>query len=38
VAGKVTNNTSEDDPLLYIETLYYNSDGDIIGITGTNIL
>lgn len=38
VIGKVTNNTSEDDTLLYIEAIYYNSSGDIIGITGTNIL
>lgn len=38
VTGKVTNTTTEKDSLLYLVVIYYNKAGDVIDITGTNIL
>lgn len=37
ILGRITNNTKKDNPLLYLNVIFYNSDGDVIGITGTNI-
>ena len=37
VVGRVTNNTSEDDSGVYINVIFYNCDGKVIGITGTNV-
>ena len=35
--GRITNNTEEDCGLLYVEIIYYNSDGKVIAISGTNV-
>lgn len=35
--GRITNDTEEDVGLLYIQVLYYDYDGKIIGISGTNL-
>ncbi len=35
--GRITNNTDEDCGLLYVEVIYYNSDGKVIAISGTNV-
>lgn len=37
VVGRVENNTEEDDSLLYLNVIFYDADGNILGITGTNI-
>lgn len=37
ILGRVTNNTAKDDPLLYLNVIFYDADGNVIGITGTNI-
>ncbi len=37
VTGRVTNNTSEDESYLYVEIIFYDSEGKVIGITGTSI-
>lgn len=35
--GRVTNDTQEDNPYLYVQILYYDHDGNIIGISGTSV-
>ncbi len=37
VVGRVTNDTDEDHSLLYVQVLYYDESGNIIGISGTNL-
>ena len=37
VVGRVENDTTEDDMYVYIEAMFYNAEGKIIGITGTNV-
>lgn len=37
IVGRVTNNTSEDESLTYVQAVLYNADGVPIGIAGTNI-
>lgn len=37
VTGRVKNNTSKDDSLLYIEVILYDKNGNVLEIAGTNI-
>lgn|GEM_PF-1305596 len=37
VTGRITNNTNEDDDYLYINIIFYDSAGKVIGITGTSV-
>ena len=37
IVGRVENNTTEDDSLLYINVIFYDAEGNIITITGTNV-
>lgn len=37
VTGRITNNTKEDDSLVYINVIFYDSSGNIISITGVNV-
>ena len=37
VTGRVTNNTNEDDSLLYLNVIFYDVDGNVIAITGVNV-
>lgn len=38
VVGRITNNTREDDSLVYVQAIFYDENGNIIHITGTNIM
>lgn len=38
VTGRVTNNTAEDDSLVYVQVIYYDAAGKVLAITGTNIM
>lgn len=38
VVGRITNNTKEDDSLVYVQTIFYGKNGNVIHITGTNIM
>lgn len=38
VVGRITNNTREDDSLVYVEAIFYGKNGNVIYITGTNIM
>lgn len=35
--GRVTNDTDKDCSLLYLQVIYYDAEGNLLGITGTNI-
>lgn len=35
--GRVTNNTEKDNSIIYVQVLYYDSDGNLLGISGTNV-
>lgn len=35
--GRVTNNTDNDNSIMYVQVLYYDSDGNLLGISGTNV-
>ena len=35
--GRVTNTTEVEDSLFYIQAVYYDNDGNVIGIDGTNV-
>lgn len=37
IVGRVENDTSEDDMYVYVQAMFYNAEGKIIGITGTNV-
>lgn len=37
VIGRVTNNTEDDDSLLYLNVIFYDSIGNVIAITGVNV-
>lgn len=37
VTGRVTNTTVEDDSYIYLNIVYYDSTGKVIGITGTSV-
>lgn len=37
VAGRITNDTSENISYIYVNVLYYNSDGQCIGVGGTSV-
>lgn len=37
VTGRVTNTTEKDDSLLYVQVIFYEADGAVLGIAGTNI-
>ena len=37
VTGRITNNTEVDDGYLYVNVVFYNSDGKVIAITGTSV-
>lgn len=37
VIGRVTNTSDEDDPGIYINAIFYNKDGKVIGISGTSV-
>lgn len=38
VIGRITNNTREDDSLVYVQAIFYGENGNVIHITGTNIM
>lgn len=38
VLGRVTNRTDEDDPLLYLNVIFYDKNGEVIFISGVNVL
>lgn len=38
VMGRVTNNTGEDDSLLYVNVIFYNKNGEVIFISGVNVI
>lgn len=38
VVGRITNNTKEDDSLVYVQVIFYGANGNVIHITGTNIM
>ncbi|MBQ8921949.1 MAG: zinc ribbon domain-containing protein [Oscillospiraceae bacterium] len=38
ITGRVTNNTDEDDSMLYVQFLFYDSSGKVLAISGTTIL
>lgn len=38
VVGRITNNTREDDSLVYVQVIFYGENGNVIYITGTNIM
>ena len=38
VVGRITNNTKEDDSLVYVQAIFYGKNGNVIHITGTNIM
>lgn len=38
VVGRITNNTREDDSLVYVQAIFYGKNGNVIYITGTNIM
>lgn len=38
VVGRITNNTREDDSLVYVQAIFYGENGNVIHITGTNIV
>ena len=37
VVGRIMNDTDDDDARLYINAMFYNDEGKIIGVTGTNV-
>ena len=37
VTGRVKNTTEKDDPLFYIEVIYYDQNGRVLAISGTNL-
>ncbi len=38
VMGRVTNNTGEDDSLLYVNVFFYNKNAEVIFISGVNVI
>lgn len=38
VIGRVTNRTGEDDSLLYLNVIFYNRNGDVVFISGVNVM
>ncbi len=38
ITGRITNNTDDDDSMVYVEFIYYDKDGKVLAINGTNVI